>query len=309
MDYTDKRESLEQFLIDNLKKKRYLHSMGVEKMATHLARIHGADVEKAAFAGRFHDIAKCFSQEKMDECVIRYSLSSEYLGNTALAHSKVGEAILRTEFGVYDEDVLRAVSSHTTGRDGMSLLEEIVYVSDAIEETRSYEGIEELRDQAENDLDGACLFIMDYTIDRIQSEERTLDTETLKARDFINDRILNKGERMNIKEIGYAVAHTLSEKKVRDIKVIDIGEKSSFADYFVNVTASSSRQVGALANIAEDKLAELGVIVKNTDGRPETGWILIDAGDIVINVFSIEARERYSLDKLWSDCETTTIED
>ena len=114
---------------------------------------------------------------------------------------------------------------------------------------------------------------------------------------------------MDIREIGMAVANTLCEKKARDIKMIDIGEKSSFADYFINVTASSSRQVGALANIAEDKLAELGIFVKNTDGRPESGWILIDAGDIVINVFSIEAREHYALDKLWSDCGTVTIED
>lgn len=192
MDYTDKRESLEKFLQENLKKKRYLHSMGVEKMAVHLAKIHGADVNKAAFSGRFHDIAKCFLPEKMDKYVKKYSLSDEYLGNPALAHSKVGEAILREKFGVSDEDILRAVSSHTTGRDGMSLLEEIVYVSDAIEETRSYEGIDDLRKQAEIDLDGACLFIMDYTIDRIQNEGRTLDSETLKAREFINNRIHKK---------------------------------------------------------------------------------------------------------------------
>ena len=114
---------------------------------------------------------------------------------------------------------------------------------------------------------------------------------------------------MTIKEIAYEVANTLSEKKARDIKLISIAEKSGFADYFINVTASSSRQVGALADIAEDKLAELGILAKNKDGRPEGGWILIDAGDIIVNVFSSEARERYSLDKLWGDCETTTIEE
>lgn len=113
---------------------------------------------------------------------------------------------------------------------------------------------------------------------------------------------------MEIRDIALEVANTLCEKKARDIKLINIAEKASFADYFINATAGSSRQVGSLANIAEDKLAELGVIVKLKEGRPETGWILIDAGDIIINIFSIEVRERYSLDKLWSDCEITTIE-
>ena len=112
---------------------------------------------------------------------------------------------------------------------------------------------------------------------------------------------------MESKEMAQLLAELLDSKKATDIKVIDIAEKSSFADFFVNATASSQRQLGALSNDIEDKLAELGWVAKSTDGRPETGWILIDGGDVIVNLFTQETRDKYTLDKIWSDCETTII--
>lgn len=176
----------------HLKPSRYTHSLGVEVMAERLAAIHGADVEKAAFAGRYHDIAKCFTQDEMNEYVRKFGLPEMYIDNNPLAHSKVAAEILRTEFGVTDEDVLNAVRSHTTGRKDMSLLEEIVYVSDAIEDNRNYEGLQELQEQAARDLDGACLFIMDWTLESLAGKGRTPDADTVEARDFIQKRIENR---------------------------------------------------------------------------------------------------------------------
>jgi len=173
----------------NLKEKRYIHSLGVEKMARYLASVHGADEEKAAFAGRYHDIAKCFSDEMENRYIREYGISEKFANSNALAHSKVAAEILKNEFGVDNEEVLDAVRSHTTGRRGMSLLEEIVYVADAIEENRNYPGLRALQQQAAEDLDGACLFIMDYTIDTIKKKGRTLDADTIEAREFICSRI------------------------------------------------------------------------------------------------------------------------
>ena len=175
----------------HLKPSRYTHSLGVEVMAERLAAIHGADVEKAAFAGRYHDIAKCFTQDEMNECVRKYGLPEMYIDNNPLAHSKVAAEILRDEFGVTDEEVLNAVRSHTSGRAGMSLLEEIVYVADAIEDNRNYEGLEELQNQAAHDLDGACLFIMDWTLESLERKGREPDRDTLEAREYILHRISN----------------------------------------------------------------------------------------------------------------------
>lgn len=186
-----KTEELEAFMKARLKPSRYTHSLGVEVMAERLAAIHGADVEKAAFAGRYHDIAKCFTQDEMNECVRKYGLPEMYIDNNPLAHSKVAAEILRDEFGVTDEEVLNAVRSHTTGRAGMSLLEEIVYVADAIEDNRNYEGLEELQNQAARDLDRACLFIMDWTLESLEKKGREPDRDTVEAREYILQRISN----------------------------------------------------------------------------------------------------------------------
>ena len=62
---------------ENLKESRYRHSLGVEDMAVRLAATWGADIEKARFAGRYHDIAKNFDQERMDSCVRKYGLPEE----------------------------------------------------------------------------------------------------------------------------------------------------------------------------------------------------------------------------------------
>lgn len=179
----------------HLKPSRYTHSLGVEDMASRLAAIYGADIEKAAFAGRYHDIAKCFTQEEMNAYVRKYGLPDMYLDNNPLAHSKVAAEILRDKFGVEDEEVLNAVRSHTTGRKGMSLLEEIVYVSDAIEDNRNYPGLKELQEQAATDLDGACLFIMDWTLKSLERKGRIPDSDTIEAREYISDRIIRSHDK------------------------------------------------------------------------------------------------------------------
>ena len=183
------RKELDAFMAKHLKKSRYEHSLGVEKMASLLAEIHGADVEKAAFAGRYHDIAKGFDNDEMNRYIKKYDIDSKYLDNVPLAHSKVGAAILEHKFGVVDEDILNAVKSHTTGRVGMSLLEEIVYVADAIEENRNYPELKQLQAEAKVDLDTVCLHIMDFAVQMILEKGRILDEETLEAREFIKERL------------------------------------------------------------------------------------------------------------------------
>ena len=112
---------------------------------------------------------------------------------------------------------------------------------------------------------------------------------------------------MDSKEVAQTIANNLSEKKARDIVMIDIAEKSSFADYFVNATGGSERQLGALADEVEDKFAELGITPKSKDGRPDTGWILVDGGDVIVNLFTESTRDKYTLEKIWSDSEAVLV--
>ena len=112
---------------------------------------------------------------------------------------------------------------------------------------------------------------------------------------------------MESKEVAQTIGNILNEKKARDIVIIDIAEKSSFADYFVNATGGSERQLGTLADEVEDKFAELGITPKSKDGRPDTGWILVDGGDVIVNLFTEATRDKYTLEKIWSDCESVLV--
>ena len=113
---------------------------------------------------------------------------------------------------------------------------------------------------------------------------------------------------MESKETAQMLADVLSSKKARDVVIINISEKSPFADYFVLATAGSERQMGALSEEIEDKFAEIGIDPKSKDGRPETGWILVDGGDVIVNLFTEETRDKYTLEKIWNDCESIRVE-
>lgn len=112
---------------------------------------------------------------------------------------------------------------------------------------------------------------------------------------------------MGSKEIAVLSAEILDKKKGLDIVVIDIAEKSSFADYFVIASGNSERQIGALCDEAETRLAESGVQVKRIEGKQTSGWILMDYGDVIINILTSEMRERYNIEKVWGDCELINI--
>ena len=114
---------------------------------------------------------------------------------------------------------------------------------------------------------------------------------------------------MNNKEIALKTAAVLSAKKARDLMVIDVLGRSSFADYLVLATGGSERQVGNLAAEIMDQLAKEGILAKSIEGKQNSGWILLDYGDIIVNVFSEEQRSRYNIEKIWGDCCFLDIEE
>ena len=110
-------------------------------------------------------------------------------------------------------------------------------------------------------------------------------------------------------ELAMLAAKTLNEKKGTDIVIIDIRNKASFADYFVMASGSNERLIGTLAEEVEDRLSEEGVRPKNIEGARHSGWILMDYGDVIVNVLSEEIRGRYNIEKIWGDCEFITLEE
>lgn len=112
---------------------------------------------------------------------------------------------------------------------------------------------------------------------------------------------------MNNKELALKAAEVLDNKKAQDIMVIDISKISGFADYFVIASGGSERQVKALSEEVEDKMNETGTATRSIEGKNGSGWILMDFGDVIVNIFTLEQRERYNIEKIWGDGELITV--
>ena len=113
---------------------------------------------------------------------------------------------------------------------------------------------------------------------------------------------------MDNKSFALLAAKTLDNKKATDVIVIDIMEKSSFADYLVIASGNSERQVNTLIDEVEDQFAKEGLLVKSIEGK-NSGWILMDFGDVIVNIFTKETREKYNIEKVWGDCSFLDVEE
>lgn len=178
-------DCIEKWLREHLSEKRQRHTQGVAETAVKLAERFGSDPEKAKTAALFHDMFKGTPQEELDRYVRELQLGSRYLGNANLSHGKIAAAVMERDYGITDSDILNAVKYHTTGRAGMSVLEQIIYLADAIEPGRKYDGAEYLRKLAETSLDKACLASFEHTIRYVEQQGETLHEDTIKARDAL----------------------------------------------------------------------------------------------------------------------------
>lgn len=97
------------------------------------------------------------------------------------------------------------------------------------------------------------------------------------------------------------VINALQDKKAENIRIIDIHEISTVADYFVITSGSNRSQVQALADNVEEKLAANEIRPKNIEGYNTANWILLDYRDILIHIFDKESRGFYDLERLWRD--------
>ncbi|MBQ7455971.1 MAG: bis(5'-nucleosyl)-tetraphosphatase (symmetrical) YqeK [Clostridia bacterium] len=164
--------------------RRLQHTLGVRETAVRLAELHGARMQAASEAAMLHDIAKPLTLAQMQALAERYGLglSQEVMADVNLLHGPVGAAIARRELGVTDEEVLSAIACHTTGKPGMSVLEEVIFLADAIEPNRRpYPGLDTLRALAGRDLDAAVLHAMQRTREYVLSQGRHFSPQTERA--------------------------------------------------------------------------------------------------------------------------------
>ena len=84
-----------------------------------------------------------------------------------------------------------------------------------------------------------------------------------------------------------------------DIVLLDLGDLSSFTDYFVICSATSDRHLQAVADEIHRKLKEAGVLPLYVEGTVQSGWIVLDYSDVIVHVFTAEQREYYRLERVW----------
>tara|TARA_B100000214_G_scaffold158803_1_gene113987 strand:- start:1772 stop:2110 length:339 start_codon:yes stop_codon:yes gene_type:complete len=91
----------------------------------------------------------------------------------------------------------------------------------------------------------------------------------------------------------------LDDLKAQNILVLDIRDISSFADWFIIATASSSRNAKAISNKLIESLKQQKHYLVGVEGQDDSEWILVDCGDVIVNIMQQETREFYDLESLW----------
>ena len=189
----DSINKIKAHIENNFSEKRKVHTYGVVNTAIELAKQYGCDVYKAELAALFHDLYRSIPVNVLNYHVKHLELDKKYMDNPNLAHGKIAAEMIQRDFDITDEDVINAVSYHTTGRPNMSLLEKVIYIADAVEPNRSYPGVNDLRRVVKEDLDKAILMSLSRTIDYVSSEGNYLDEDTVRAKEYFEE-IINKGE-------------------------------------------------------------------------------------------------------------------
>ena len=112
---------------------------------------------------------------------------------------------------------------------------------------------------------------------------------------------------MTSKELTLALCKVLSDKKGKDIVYIDVERKTSLCDYFVLVSGNSSTQVKSLAEHVEEQMEKnFDLAPTRLEGVHDGRWAVLDYGDVMLHIFSEDAREFYRLERLWEDGENLT---
>ena len=100
-------------------------------------------------------------------------------------------------------------------------------------------------------------------------------------------------------EVAQFIVDVASDKLAEDIVLLDLRGLAPFADYFVIMSAESSRQIEALEEDLTRALKDAGVARHRREGTAASGWVLLDFSDVIVHVFSPEEREFYDLERLW----------
>jgi len=173
------------------------HSLGVAETAADLAGIYRVNKEKAFLAGLLHDYAKELGAELLLKLANQLRLPVDpvtWVEGRKLLHAPVGAALVAAELGITDPEILSAISRHTTGKSEMGIMDKVVYLADAIEPNRDYDGVERLRALSRICLDKAALAAVNMNIYSVLKRDLMLHPDSVGLRNDLIARIRNQGK-------------------------------------------------------------------------------------------------------------------
>lgn len=179
-------EELEQEVVSLLNPNRVAHVLGCRDCAVELAEMYGEDVTDAARAGLLHDITKAIDGPLQLTLCAEYGILLDKFSQDypKTLHALTGSLVAERIFGE-NEAVVRAICHHTTGRANMSKLEKIIYIADYIERSRSFPGVDEMRQAAKRSLDEALLMGLESAVAHVKRQGQGLAPATLEALAFL----------------------------------------------------------------------------------------------------------------------------
>ena len=180
-------EELEPIVIRLLNPNRVNHVLGCRDTAVELAKRWGADVKDAARAGLLHDITKALDGPlQLTLCDGYGKILSDFSRKyPKTLHALTGSLVAERIFGE-NEEVVSAICHHTTGKADMTLLQKIIYVADYMEPCRNFPGVEDLRNLAYTDMDGALKLGLEMTLEHLARQGAEVSPESREALAWLN---------------------------------------------------------------------------------------------------------------------------
>lgn len=102
-------------------------------------------------------------------------------------------------------------------------------------------------------------------------------------------------------ELAHAIVDVISGKKAANILMLDMRDLTLLADYYILCDGASRRQIGAIGDGLLEDLDEAGTKPATIEGTPDSGWLLIDFGSVIVHIFSPDKRAYYQLEELWKE--------
>lgn len=183
LEYIDK---LRKRIKRNLDYDRYRHTLGVMYTAGSLAMKYEADINQAMLAGLMHDCAKCIPVEERFRLCAHYGIRLNHIEieNPALIHAKLGAALAADIYEIRDQEILDAITFHTTGRPHMTQLDKILYLADYIEPNRNLPNLTSIRSLSFTNIDLGLLATLEGSLDYLNALHRPIDPMTEETVDF-----------------------------------------------------------------------------------------------------------------------------